>query len=139
MDYRALHAELTTDPLALGYSGLNNASAANKLNALDTGRTVNRTRVDVAEVFSAIDDGAWPAVNSQAAHKLQVVMGMPFVDASNTNTRGILGAIFPNSGATVNTRNRLLALSTQTVSRATELGLGVVTEGDVAQARSGSW
>lgn len=138
MDYQALRNELLNDPATLGYGGLSNAAAANKLNALDTGRTVSRTRVEVTEIFNAIDDGAWPstALNQD---KLRAILSMPFIDASNTNTRSIFGAIFPNSGATQATRTRLLALSTRTVSRAEELGLGFVTEGDVAIARAGVW
>lgn len=138
MDYQKLRDELTSDPVTLGYGGLSNAAAANKLNALDTGRTVSRTRVEVTEIFNAIDDGAWPstALNQD---KLRGILSMPFIDASNTNTRSIFGSIFPNSGATQATRTRLLALSTRTVSRAEELGLGFVTEGDVAIARAGIW
>ena len=140
MDYAKLRTELTTDPVALGYAGLTDQAAADKLNALDTGRTRNRTAVPVQEVFNAIDDGAWPSTTI-LQDKLRGILGMPVVDASNTNTRGIFGAIFPNSAPTANTRTRLLALATETVSRATELGLGTVTAGDVnlARAKTGGW
>lgn len=138
MDYGTLAAELTNDPVGLGYAGLTNAQAAAKLNATNTGRTRNRARVEVTEVFNCIDDGAWPAT-AILQDKLRGVLSMPYVDASNTNTRGILGAIFPNSGATAATRTRLLALGTEAISRATELGLGYVSEGDVALARGGTW
>lgn len=139
MDYTALRAELLTDPVALGYAGLSDAQVAAKLNAIDTGRALNRTAVPVQEIFNAIDNAAWPAVGSLSAHKLQVVLSMPMVDASNANTRGILGAIFPNSGATAATNARLLALSTRTVSRAEELGLGAVLVSDVTKARTNTW
>lgn len=142
MDYAKLRTEITTDPAGLGYAalGTNDAAIAAKLNATDTGRTLPRTAVPVQEVFNQIDDGAWPST-AILQDKLRGVLGMPVVDASNTNTRGILGVIFPNSGATAATRTRLLALQNQTVSRAVELGLDTVTEGDVnlARTKSGGW
>lgn len=140
MDYAALRAELTTDPLALGYAALTDTQAAATLSALDTGRTQPRTAVPVQEIFNQVEDAAWPST-AILQDKWRGVLSMPVVDASNTNTRAILGTIFPNSGATAATRTRLLALSTTPVSRATELGLGTVTAGDVALARakSGGW
>lgn len=138
MDYTALRAELTGDPVALGYSGLTDALAAAKLNATDTGRTLARTDVPPREVFNAINDAAWPAT-AILQDKLRALLGMPTIDASNPNTRGIVAAIFPNSGATAATFARLLALGTQTVSRAAELNLGTVTTLDVTRARSGIW
>lgn len=142
MDYALLRTELLTNPagLAGGYTGLTDQAAADKLNALDTGRTRARTAVPVQEIFNAIDNAAWPST-AALQNKLSGVLSMPVVDASNTNTRGILGSIFPNSGATANTNGRLLALSTEAVSRAAELGLSLVTAGDVERARSktGGW
>lgn len=140
MQYDVLRTELLTDPLPLGYSGLTDAQAAAKLNAVDTGRTQARTAVPPQEIFNAINDAAWPTT-AILQDKLRAVLGMPAVDASNANTRGILGAIFPASGATLATNTRLVALGTQTVSRAVELGLGIVQAADVTLARTkaGGW
>lgn len=140
MNFPVLRTELLTDPLVRNYSSMTDQQAANDLNSKSTGRTRNRTRVEVTEVFNAIDDGAWPST-AILQNKLGGILNMPFVDASNTNTRGIFGAIFPNSGATAATRGRLLDLATEPISRATELGLGVVTAGDVKEARekAGGW
>jgi hypothetical protein len=139
MDYTRLQLEVTTDPVTLGYAGKTDQQAADLLNSLTTGRTVPRTQVPVAEVFNAIDNGAWPAA-SATQDKLAAVLNMQIIDASNANTRGIIGSIFPNSGATAATNQRLQALSTRTVSRADELALGgVVAAIDVNRARSGVW
>lgn len=138
MDYASLRAELASDPVALGYSGLSDALAAAKLNATDTGRTLARTAVPASEILGAIDDGAWPST-AILQDKLRGILGIDPIDASNTNIRGILGAIFPNNGQTAATRGRLLALSTRAVSRADELGLGDVNAVDVARARAGVW
>lgn len=138
MNYTVLRAELLADPIPLGYSGLTDALAAAKLNATDTGRSQNRTAVPPSEIFNAIDNGAWPTT-AILQNKLAVVLAMPTIDASNANTRGILGSIFPASGVTQNTNTRLLALSSRVISRAEELGLEPVTQLDVNRARSGVW
>lgn len=138
MNYPVLRAELLTDPVALGYAALSDQAAADKLNATNTGRTRPQTDVPVQEVFNAIDNAAWPST-AILQDKLRGVLSMPVVDASNTNTRGILGAIFPASGVTLATNGRLLALGTETVSRAVELALETVLLVDVARARAGVW
>lgn len=139
MIYELLRSELLTDPIGLGYAGTTDQQAADLLNSLTTGRTRARTAVPVAEIFNAIDNGAWPATGTMQ-DKLAAVLGMQVIDASNANTRGILGSIFPNSGATANTNQRLQALSTRTVSRAEELNLGGIPSAlDVNRARSGAW
>lgn len=136
MNYSALRAELLDDPLAWGYATLSNGAAAARLNALDTGRAAARTRVENTEVFNAIVNADWPAAGSVSESKLLALLAMPYVDASNANTRAIIGAIF---GANTATRANLLALATRPVSRAEELGLGAVSAGDVALARGGVW
>lgn len=138
MDNTKLRSELLSDPAILGLSGLSDALAAAKLNAVDTGRTLSRIAVPASEILGAIDDGAWPSTTI-LQDKLRNILSIDPIDASNVNIRGILGAIFPNSGGTAATRTRLLALGTRTVSRAEELGLEVVTTGDVTRARSGVW
>lgn len=142
MNFPALRTELTTDPVALGYSGLTDVQAAAKLNALDTGRTLPRTNVPVAEIYNAIVNADWPdpgaAGTRVAESKLRGLLAMQTIDASNANTKAIIAAIF---GAGTTTRANLLALATRTVSRAEEIGLGVVTAGDVglARAKDGGW
>lgn len=136
MDYTTLRTELLSDPVTLGYSGLSDINAAAKLNAVDTGRTQARTAVPVAEIFNGIVNADWPAVASVAESKLRGLLQMQTVDASNANTKAIVGAIF---GVGTQTRTNLLEIGTQTVSRATELGLGPVAPVDVTRARSGVW
>jgi hypothetical protein len=142
MDYAVLRNELLNNPAGItgGYVGLTDQEAADKLNALTTGRSRNRTAVPIQEVVGQVNDAAWPTT-AILQDKWRGIYSMPVVDASNSNTRGILGAIFPNSGNTAATNARLLALATETISRATELGLGNVTVGDVNLARSkpGGW
>ena len=88
----------------------------------------------MSEVFAAIEDGAWPTT-AILQDKLQGVLLQTTIDASNANTRGIIGAIFPASGATLATRNRLLALQDRPASRAEFLFGERVAYFDVARAR----
>src|SRR4051812_10535777 len=114
MNYPVLQTELQGDPVALGYAPLTDAQAAAKLNDLTTGRTLARTAIPVAEIYNNILNADWPAPASAAESKLRALLGMQTVDASNANTKTIIGAIF---GVGTPTRTNLLALGTQTVSR----------------------
>lgn len=141
--YQALALEIRTDPLtAANAAGWNNGSTykrpyaqmtdaeiATKLMAMDTGRTISRTAVPASEVLGAIDNGAWPTTGANQ-DKLARVLSINPIDASNVNIRGIFAAIFPNSGASAATNQRLNALSTRPASRAEELGLGGPITGD---------
>lgn len=140
IDYAALKNEIQNDSMGLGYKNPDTTWKTDQvitdlMNSLTTGRTVLRTAVQTREIYMAIDDGAWPTV-ALLQHKLQCLLDQPTIDASNANTRGIIGAIFPASGGTLNTRTRLLALQNRTVSRAEELGLGTVRVSDVTKARA---
>jgi hypothetical protein len=136
VDYPKLKAELTNDPLALGYSGMNDQIAANKLNATDTGRTQVRNSVSKLEIFKGIVNSEWPTT-AILQNKLQTMFALDTIDPSNANIQAIITSIFAAGTAT---RANIIAMATQTVSRATELALGeVVSAGHVQQARSGNW
>lgn len=132
MNIAVLKTELTTDPLAFGYSGMTHLVAAQKLNATNTGRTLPRTSVGKNELLTAIVDSEWPST-AILQNKLLCIFCCDTIDASNTNVRGVFAAIF---GSATTTRANLLALGTRTVSRGEELGLGDVTAGDVERARA---
>lgn len=149
--YTALTAEIATDPLTVAnaagwntgsgykrpYVQLSDQQIADKLNAIDTGRTVPRTEVPTSEVLGAIDNAAWPST-ALSQDKLRTMTTVVLIDASNVNVRGIFGAIFPNSGATAATNQRLSALANRTASRAEELDLGgPITGDDVTIAKRG--
>lgn len=135
MDFPKLRLELITDPVTLGYAGKADQQAADLLNSTTTGRTATRTSVTKREVFNAIVDADWPST-AVLQNKLIVLFSQDAVDPSNTNVRGVIASIF---GAGTTSRANLLALSTQTVSRAAELGLEVVQAGHVQGARANLW
>lgn len=134
MDYAALRAELLlTTPV--NYPPMTDQAAADQLNSLATGRTLPRRAVSKNEILDAIVDSEWPTTGL-LQNKLLCIFCCDTIDASNANTKAIFAAIF---GSATTTRANLLALGTQTVSRAVELGLGPVTALDVSRARSGAW
>jgi hypothetical protein len=135
MNYTQLQAELSNDPVGLGYSGLSDSLAATKLNATNTNRTLARKAVSKNEILTAIVDSEWPTTGI-LQNKLLCIFSCDTIDASNANVKAVFAAIF---GPATATRGGLLALGTQTVSRAVELGLGIVLAADVTLARSGSW
>lgn len=140
MDYARLRAELLgTEPGSLGYTGLSDQAAADKLNALDTGRTVPRTLIPTWEMREAIVRTEYAALVTADRQWLgEIVLSGENVTAGPGNIRTGLLAIFAAGSVT---RANLAALQTRTVSRADELGLGVVTAGDVGLARTktGGW
>lgn len=141
--YQALALEIRTDPLTAAnaagwnngstykrpYAQMSDAEIATKLMAMDTGRTIARTQVPSGEILEAIDNGAWPTTGANQ-DKLARMLQPAFVNAASANIRGIFGAIFPNSGSSAATNQRLNALSSRTASRAEELGLGGPITGD---------
>jgi hypothetical protein len=135
VDYQILQAELTSDPVPLGYAGLNDTQAAAKLNATNTGRTAARRAVTKNELLSAIVPSEWPST-ALPQNQLLCIFSCDTVDASNTNVRALFGAIFPAGSAT---RTNLLAIGTVAISRGVELGIGQVTPVDVGRARAGVW
>ena len=138
MNYTALRAELTSDPLAWGYAAMSDAQAAARLNATDTGRTLPRRDVRPTEVFGAIRWADWPnpATDAKKDSVLRAILSMPQIDMGDNSVRNLVRNTVPSGS---NGETALLALATRPVSRAEELALGAVTEGDVALARGGVW
>ena len=127
---QALIDELTGDPLGRGYAGMTDEQVVASLNTVDRDRF--RSNIPNREVFGAIDLTEYKALTAAERQALDLVMAMDAVDATDANTRVLLGTIFPQGSTT---RANLIALAEETVSRAAELGLGRVLPGRVAMAR----
>lgn len=132
MDYVKLQAEITTDPMALGYAGKSDQQIADLLNSMGTGRVIGRSIVPSQEIIEATVPGEWAALAAAEKQRYQTITGAGEVNLKGPNTRAMLGAMF---GAGTQTRTNLVALQTKTVSRAEELGLGFIYPGHVAKAR----
>ena len=129
-NYAALKTEVTTDPLALGYSAMTDQEVSDSLN--DPVRPRERDIVSSHEVFEAIVPADYASLDAAEKGRLSMILSMGEVKLSGANTRLALGGMF----APGTTRDNLIALQDDTpVSRAQERGLGNVGPGVVAEVR----
>ena len=133
MDLGKLRLELTADPQGLGYAAMTDLDAATALNAVN--RTRNRRSITSTELYEALNLAEYRAFTSGMQKRLDVLLGLGAIQVGpSSRGRSELLNLFPN-GTT--TRSSLLAVVQETVSRSTELGMGLVNEGDVTHARVG--
>jgi hypothetical protein len=130
MNLSALKVEITIDPLGRGYSNMTDKEVSSSLNAVD--RTTNKNLLTSSEVLNAIDKAAF---NALADPDKQLIWNILHI--GNINPFGIEADLFVDIfGAGSASINALSALRINNVSRATELGIGKIKEGYVAQARA---
>jgi hypothetical protein len=126
-----LQTEIQTDSLARGYSGMTNAEVADSLNnTID--RNVNKTNVTGSEVWALVDYTEYSALTVDERNEVRTLCGIDNHDPFGPSA-DLVQDIF-GGGAGPNTVAALSAYRVDTVSRATELGFGFVTEGDVEKA-----
>lgn len=144
MNLQVIKDELTTDPLARGYSGMTDAQAADDLN---TAYRASTRRVSNAKYLlwiagarrKAIGDAAASHANATVQGLAQVALDLllrPDIEYDRTDHLALLQAL---QAGGVLSADDVAALDDQadtTISRAAELGLGVVRAGAVAQARA---
>jgi hypothetical protein len=127
-----LRDEIVGDPLGRGYAGMTDAQVFASLTTADRSRA--RNLIPAHELFEAITAADLAALGAGEQKRLQFLMSMGEVNIEGVNTRAVLVAMF--SGATQPTKDALLALQTQAITRAEELGLGTLRLGHVQVARS---
>lgn len=133
MDYQALYTELSTDPLSRGYASMSALEAANDLNTVY--RTRQLTTMSGAQIYEQVDItefGNLTDVQRQEVWDI-VHLGEAINVAAGSKARTRFIALF---GAGSDTITALAAELTEDISRAAELGLGIVTQGDVEAARA---
>jgi len=128
-----LSDELTNDPLAIGYAGMTDAQAKDSLNGLT--RTRTRETVSGSEIFNAIDDTEYAALTDAQKTVIREICSIDLIDTSNGIAKSEIGSIFAGAAGTA-TRPALQALKTESISRAQELGISQVNEGDITHARA---
>jgi hypothetical protein len=156
IDYARLQQELAADPLTTAnasgwntgsgylkpYAQLSDDLAAQKLNALDTGRIQRRSDILSSEVLEVIDSRDFISnANALVASYFESVTqnaSIRLLNADGSDTR-LLGNLILAVNNTQGSQTRLRALATRIVSRQQELGLGTVLPSDVSKARSGIW
>jgi len=131
MDYAVLKDEITVDPLTRGYDGMSDAAIAVDLNTVYRTRTVES--VTGSAIFNATDDVEYGALTDAEKDRWLALCAVDSVDVSSGVAKALEAEIF---GPATTTRTNLLALKTEDISRAVELGLGVVNQGDVEKAKA---
>jgi len=109
---------------------MSNAEAAADLNAL----TRPRQYVSGSEILNATDDAEFGAIADPTQRDRWIMLcGIDSIDTSSGVAKELESALF---GAGTQTRSNLVALKQNAMSRAAELGLTRVREGDVEYART---
>ena len=130
MDLVKLKAELDADPLSRGYSGMSDVEAATSLN--DTvDRNVNKATMTASEVLNAVVPAEFNALTEAEQTRIWSLLGIGTLNPFGVEAT-LLTAAFGAGSATI---VALAGLRKDTVSRATELGLGFVAPGHVENAR----
>jgi len=132
MNYQALKTEIDTDALVRGYAGMTDQQVADSLNnTID--REVNIDSLTGDEVFQSTAAAAWTALTEGKKNQWLAFCGRETIDPFGPANVQLVIDLF---GVGSTTLTNLQTLRKRTVSRETELGLGNVDPGDVAQARA---
>lgn len=136
----ALSQELAADPAGLGYAAHLPDSPGLVVDLLNAPtRTAIKPRFVTARgVLAEVDGGAQilDKLEALSAGVSEVKWAMKFlltdgIDVGHPRTRALLDQLAAGGGITADEAGALKALAIQPVSRAEELGLGVITEADV--------
>lgn len=133
MDLQKLKTELATDPVALGYAGKTAAQKAALLNT--TMRTRNRAALPAIAIWGRITDTEYATLGADTKALFQAALSAGSIDMTDGAVKSKLSAMFSQATAPT-TRAAIIALMSESVPRATELGLGTVTAQDVTDAEA---
>jgi len=131
MDIDVLKTELIDDPLSRGYSGMNDLEAATDLNTVY--RTDSRDYVRGWEIFNITDDTEYTALTDAKKASWDALCGVEQIDTTSGVAKAREIELF---GPGTTTRDNLVSLKNPAASRAVELGIGIVYEGNVQEARA---
>ena len=121
---RILEDEIAGDPLTRGYSTMTDAQLLISLNTADRSR--NRTSMTGREVKVQVDVTEYKALSDAKKQQMIELIKRDDLDLFGLD-KDILVDIFGPS----TTGTNLVAARVETISRAQEIGLGVVTEKDL--------
>lgn len=126
-----LSDELTQDPLTRGYSGMSDVQAAADLN------TEYRTRIKSSmsgdEIFVQTDPSEFAGLSEHKRLAWLSWTGKDSIDPGNESNVDFVKWIFGDGSTTVSS---LASARVESITRAEELGLGRVREGEVQMARA---
>jgi len=132
----AIRAELDTDPLGRGYSGMADGVAKNNMNTV-----IDRTRVKASmtaeEILGSVDTVEYAALadlNRDAFGLVMTAAGDGGVDPADGQPAANVVVLAFGGGST--TVTNLASARNESVSRGVELGWGRVYINDIADARA---
>jgi hypothetical protein len=126
-----LSEELANDPLGRGYSTMTDIEAAADLNT--EYRTRTKTSMSGDEVFVNTDATEFAGLTDHQRLAWLSWSGKDSIDPGNEVNVEFVKWIFGASSTTV---SNLAAARVENITRATELGLGRVREGEIQMARA---
>lgn len=122
MNYEVLKNEISGDPLVRGYSGMTQQQVADDLNTVY--RTRNRASVTGKEVKDRITSADWASRSDAQKAQLLALVARDDLDPFGIDADIFIEAMTGHLETTVADLN---TYRVENVSRAEELGLGVVT------------
>lgn len=128
MNLAVLKKEINDNPLV--YGSLTNQEVANTMNVKDVTRIKATMTGD--ELFQQTDGAQFLALTDSNKQMWVAFCGRSSIDPRSTANIDFVKFIFGASGATVIALN---VARNEIISKAVSLGLGIVTEGDVLDAR----
>lgn len=128
--YNTIKSELDADPLGRGYAGMTPAQAAASFNARNRQR--NRAMVVGNEVFEATVAGEYGTLTDSQKQQWLTLCSFDQIDPSG-KAADLAVSIFGGGSDTI---AALQAIRVETVTRGEELGLGMLDEADIRNART---
>lgn len=129
-----IEQELTNDPLARGYSGMDDVAAFASLTDSGYG-TQSKASLSGSEIFAATDSTEFGALTPESRNEWLTLCAIDSVDPSNGLPAAATAVrLFGGASTTVSNLNTLRTIP---MTRAEELGVGSIVLGDVQNARAG--
>ena len=129
-----LRTELADDPIPKGYSAMSDEEVAVSLNDDASGRTLPVDEFSSARIYEMVDTSEFNDLVASDKEVVERVFGLgEGIDVSpSSKARAVLLNAF---GAGTSSRTAMVAAVSRAVSRAEELGIGIVRVGHVQEAR----
>jgi len=139
MNYEKLKPEIQNDPLKLGYAGMTDEDVAGALNVINRiiTRRASVTKYAFVDLLGLPRAGElWAKIQTLAEANTEAAMALRLLDADEGIDASMLASLLPRAKTALGLRdNEIAALTTQTVSRAEEIGIEEVTHAHIRSAR----
>jgi len=139
MNYEKLKPEIETDPPHLSYAEMTDADLAALLNV--SNRTITRrapvTKYAFVDLLGLPRAGElWAKIQTLAEANTEAAMALRLLDADEGIDASMLASLLPRAKTALGILdNEIAVLTTETVSRAEEIGIEEVTHAHIRSAR----